>query len=64
MAEVPRKITVQIGKGFDHDPWFVPFMEPYTLALTQELTTYEWMFTKSDPQHVTGKLVFELGPIE
>jgi len=56
------KINVNLGKGLDVDPWFVPFMDPANFNLTTEWQDFSLNITKENVE-VIGKLVFEMGSV-
>ncbi len=61
-ADNARSINVNLGKGLDVSPWFVPFMDPARFDLTTDWQEFSLNISKENVE-VIGKLVFEMGSI-
>ncbi|MDP5275154.1 carbohydrate binding domain-containing protein [Chengkuizengella axinellae] len=60
----PKKINVNVGKGLDTAPWFIPYVETQQIELSTEMQTYTFTFTMNEASYDNGKIVFELGAID
>ncbi|NBI30307.1 carbohydrate binding domain-containing protein [Chengkuizengella marina] len=60
----PKTINVNVGRGLDAAPWFIPYVDTQQVQLNDELQTYQFTFTMNEASYDNGKIVFELGPID
>ncbi|MEZ0536449.1 carbohydrate binding domain-containing protein [Caldicellulosiruptoraceae bacterium PP1] len=58
------KINLNIGKGLDYAPWFIPYKQTTSYDITTEMKEYSEQFTVSEATDSNLKIVFEVGNIQ
>ena len=58
-----KTINVNIGRALDADPWWTAYAPTQTIVLTNEETTYNFIFNMNEATYDNGKIVFEMGTI-
>ncbi len=62
MADVETEIMMAFGDALEYEPWFIEYVEKTPFTLSNEMNTYELIFTMDESSTIDqGKLVFELG---
>lgn len=64
-AEIPRKMSSQVGELFDTAPWFEPYHQGRIIfELTTEMKEYSYKFTVFKKDNENIQLLFEFGTID
>ncbi|NLS14052.1 DUF5011 domain-containing protein [Vibrio sp. SM6] len=56
-----RNIVLQVGELLTTDPWYAPFMDDTTVAITTDMTRHSVQFTAKEAAANAGHVIFAIG---